>query len=175
MKASLDATASQSAKKKLSIYVADIFNLADIDLVAVLVDFGPSVRHWSPTMHEHVLGQGADAIVMKYPLLALSAWLVTSSPLKGASDPHHSHLYQALKQTFAIQQSTDKTGLEALQVGLSIVVYEVGHGLSSQAFQTLSCCKAILILLAHDELNGSDIQAQQTMDWLRASLLMLDR
>lgn len=170
--ASLHARPGQSAKTKLSSYVADVLSLANIDLVSALDDFGPSVRHWSPTMHEHVLNQGAAVVVAKYPLLALGAWLVTISP---PENPQRSELYAALKQIVATMQSTSKVGIEMLQLELSLAVYEVGHGMVMQAFQTLSGCKAMLILLERDVLNSDDEQAQETIDWLKASLLMLDR
>ena len=65
--------------------------------------------------------------------------------------------------------------MEPLQLGLSLAVYEVGHGMIAQAFQTLSGCKAMLILLEREFRDSGDKQVQETMDWLKASLLMLDR
>lgn len=147
-------------------------SLADIDLISALNDFGPSVRHWSPTMHEHVLNQGADFVVSKHPLLALGAWLVTSPP---PADSHRSDLYAALKQAVATLQSRSEATMETLQLKLSLAVYEVGHGMTTQAFQTLSGCRAMLILLERDVLRNDDEQVHETMDWLKASLLMLDR
>ncbi|KAF3043927.1 hypothetical protein E8E11_005863 [Didymella keratinophila] len=170
--ASLHATSDQSATTKLSSYVADILNLANIDLIFTLNDFGPSVRHWSPAMHEHVLKQSADIIILKHPLLALGAWLVTSPP---ADDQRRSDLYAALKQIVAILQSRSEASMEMLQLGLSLAVYEVGHGMTLQAFQTLSGCKAMLILLERDIHKKDDEELQETIEWLKASLLMLDR
>jgi hypothetical protein len=170
--ACLYAASDPSATTKLSSYVADILNLANIDLISALNEFGPSVRHWSPTMHEHVLKQGADFVIAKYPLLALGAWLVTSSP---PAHSHRSELYAALKQAVATLQSRSDAAMESLQLGLSLAVYEVGHGMTTQAFQTLSSCKAMLILLERNLLHSDDGQAQETIDWPKASLLMLDR
>jgi hypothetical protein len=170
--ASLHATSNQLATTKLPSFVADIMSLADIDLISALNDFGPSVRHWSPTMHEHVLNQGADFVVSKHPLLALGAWLVTSPP---PADSHRSDLYAALKQAVATLQSRSEATMETLQLKLSLAVYEVGHGMTTQAFQTLSGCRAMLILLERDVLRNDDEQVHETMDWLKASLLMLDR
>jgi hypothetical protein len=168
--ACLYAASDPSATTKLSSYVADILNMANIDLISALNEFGPSVRHWSPTMHEHVLKQGADFVIAKYPLLALGAWLVTSSP---PAHSHRSELYAALKQAVATLQSRSDAAMETLQLGLSL--YEVGHGMTTQAFQTLSSCKAMLILLERNLLHSDDGQAQETIDWPKASLLMLDR
>lgn len=170
--ASPSTTPGQIAKAKLSSYVAEVFSLANIDIISVLHDFGPSVRHWSPTMHEHALSQGADVVIAKHPLLALGAWLVTSCPHE---NPPRSELYGALKQVVATLQSRGEAAMEMLQLGLSLAVYEVGHGMTTQAFQTLSGCKAMLILLEREVPNSGDEQAQETIDWLKASLLMLDR
>lgn len=170
--ASLHITPGQVARAKLSSYVADVFSMASIDIMSVLHDFGPSVRHWSPTMHEHVLSQGADVVIATHPLLALGAWLVTSCP---HDNPSRDKLYGALKQVVAALQSRGKATMEMLQLGLSVAVYEVGHGMTTQAFQTLGGCKAMLILLEHEVPNSGDTQVQETIDWLKASLLMLDR
>ena len=169
---SLYATSTRSTTAKLSSYAADMLDFANIDLISALHDFGPSVRHWSPTMHEHVLKQGSDFVIARHPLLALGAWLVTSPPV---GDPRRSELYVALKQIVAALQSRNRAEMEPLQLGLSLAVYEVGHGMIAQAFQTLSGCKAMLILLEREFRDSGDKQVQETMDWLKASLLMLDR
>lgn len=65
--------------------------------------------------------------------------------------------------------------MEALEVGLSIAVYEIGHGMATQAFQTLHSCRAMVILLEHVHMGSENNQALETMDWLKASLLTLDR
>lgn len=172
--ASLHATSGQPAKAKLSSYVADILNLANVNLISALDDFGPSVRHWSPTVHEHVLDQGADLILAKYPLLALGAWLVTISPHGHTEYPQRCELYQSLKQVIAVLQSRSEAEMQSLQLGLSIAVYEVGHGMATQALQTLISCKAMLTLLEHG-VNRCNKQTLETIEWLKASLLMLER
>lgn len=123
-------------------------------------------------MHEHVLNQGADFVIVKYPLLALGAWLVISSP---PEEPDRSELYAALKHIVATLQLRGEAGMEPLQLGLSLAVFEVGHDMTTQAFQTLSGSKAMLTLLERDLRNSDDGQAQETLDWLKVSLLMLDR
>lgn len=172
--ASLHAMSGQPAKTKFSSSVADILNLANFDLISALDDLDPSVRHWSPTVHEHVLDQGADLILAKYPLLTLGAWLATV-PSHGQTEyPQRCKLYQSLKQVIAVLQSRSEAEMQSLQLGLSIAVYEVGHGMATQAFQTLSSCKAMLLPLEHD-VNRCNKQALETMEWLKASLLMLHR
>lgn len=93
---SLHATYTEHAETKLSSYVIDILNLANVDLISALDDYGPSLQYRSPTVHAHVIKRGAEEIATKYPLLALAAWLVTTLPYNEADHPHRNELYQAL-------------------------------------------------------------------------------
>jgi hypothetical protein len=97
------------------------------------------------------------------------------APDRQVQDLHRSQLYQALKQVLSLLQTTNEVKIEALQLGLSVAVYEVGHSLATQASQTLSYCQSMLIMLEHNALDSGNKKMLQTLEWLKASLLLLDR
>ncbi|KAH6644782.1 hypothetical protein C7974DRAFT_300742 [Boeremia exigua] len=172
---SLKASSDINASSKLSDYVVDILKLADINLTSIVEDYGRSIRHWSPTVYDCTLDQGTEVILTRYPALALSVWLVTQNIRKHAEHPSDCQLYRVLKQVLALLQTKHDADIEALQLGLSIAVYEVGHGMGTQAFQTILSCKAILTILEHGATAIDDISTLETTEWLKASLIMLDR
>lgn len=86
-----------------------------------------------------------------------------------------SELYTTLKQVHALLQGATKLELSVLQTGLILAVYELGHGLRQQAFQTVGSCTATLQFL---ELEAGQTQNQELasfLKWLKASVAMLDR
>jgi hypothetical protein len=56
-----------------------------------------------------------------------------------------------------------------------ITVYEVGHGLQIPACQTLASCIALLRALGLDARKKKDTGLVETTNWLKVSMLMLDR
>ena len=147
---------TMAATTKLSDDVTNTLNLANVDLASVLSEHGPSVRHWCPTIHDYILGQGAHLSLAMYPLLALGVWHVTMTTGAQAQLPHVSQLYQSLKQALALLQTKHEAEIEYLQWALSIAVYEVDRGLALPAFHTLSGCKSVLTMLGYDALDSGN-------------------
>lgn len=173
--ASLTSVSNPFAAPKLSDLVSDMLDLADIDLASALEDFSPSVQQWCPILQDDVLCRGAQNLLPAYPLLSLGIWLLTR---KACEHPEHlagCQLYQTLKQALVLLQTRNEVEVEALQLGLLIAVFEVGHRLEKQAFQTLGSCKAMLVMLELDAQRDDKTKVLEVLDWLKASLVMLDR
>ncbi|KAF2624995.1 hypothetical protein BU25DRAFT_398166 [Macroventuria anomochaeta] len=173
--ATLHATSDPIARSKLSDFVTDILDLANVDFPSALDNFGLSVQQWCPILSDDVFRQCAEVIVGDYPLLALGVWLVTRTALGHPEHFYGCQLYQALKQVMALLQTRSEVKVQALQFSLLTAVYEVGHGMGRQAFQTLGNCKSMMALLQLDAHRNNDIKVLGFVEWLQASLVMLDR
>jgi hypothetical protein len=58
---------------------------------------------------------------------------------------------------------------------MMIAVHETGHGLQAQAFQTLSNGAALLRMLDLDARESRAVSQIDTIEWMKVSMLMLDR
>jgi hypothetical protein len=164
--------------------IQEILDLADFDLAKALGEFGTCVQQWCPIVSDDLLLGGEHDLSVethgqgdgrKRPLFQLCLWLVTFRPC-----PHHkymgaSELYRALKQVHAVLQSAVGMELDALQVGMILAVYEVGHAMRRQAFQTLASCTAVVKILELETKRTASTESLGMVDWLKASLVMLDR
>lgn len=167
---------------RLSGLVHVILDLADVDLVVALREFGPCIQQWCPILLENMLlgceddlsQQMTDGISSKNPLLWLCIWLVTSRACRNLDHTTGSELYRTTKQIISALQSCRNLELEVLQLAMLVTVYEVGHGLHTQAFQTLASAAALLRMLELGA-RGKSTQFLETLQWLKASILMLDR
>lgn len=178
IKACIDEPGNPVPATKLSDVVREILDYAHVDLAVALEEFGTSIQQWCPIMLEKSLLGCSDDLSQqmirpdgsKSPLLWLCLWLVT----KRTCQYQHQELHRAMKQALGVLQSKSILDLEVLQVGLLITVYEVGHGLQTQASQTLASSIALYRMLEL-EAKGTSNQLSQSLNWLKASLLMLDR
>jgi hypothetical protein len=184
VKACIEAPLHSEPTTDLLYLVSEILELVGFDLANALTAFGPCIQQWCPIIVEdHILGS-CDYVVSepvnpqdgpKNPVLWMSLWLVLRKPCSPHEHMGTSELYAALKQIHALSQSAVKLGLDGLQIGLMIAVYEVGHGLRQQAFQTLSSCTATMRLLELEAQRKQDIASLEMMKWLKTSVAMLDR
>lgn len=167
---------------RLSQVVYDILDLADVDIALALEEFGPCIQQWCPIVPTSFLRGGVDDLAyqvhgrdgLRHPLLLLGLWLVTRRTCPQREHITQSQLYRALKQILALYQCEAPVGLDALQLALLLTVYEVGHGMSQQAFQTMSTCVSIFQLLSLDPRTTTHTSLSKTLSWLQASILMLD-
>lgn len=153
----------------------ELLTLANVDLSSALKVFSPSVQQWCPILPGDAHRWDAQLLVAEHPLLALGVWLVTKTARGHPEHFYGCQLYRSLKQSLALLQTSSEVTAEALQLGLLIAVYEVSHGMKRQAFQSLGSCKAMLILLEYDALYRISTRLSEMLEWLKASLLMLDR
>lgn len=111
----------------------------------------------------------------KTPVLWMAMWLVLRKPCEVGENMGTSELYAAVKQVHALMQSALELDLAVLQIGLIIAVYEMGHKLRQQAFQTLAICTATLTFLELEAGRKQDEDLLNVVGWLKASLAMIDR
>lgn len=164
--------------------VLEILYLAEFDLFQALGEFGRCIQQWCPIIGEDLLlGCENDLSRQlsahngpKDPLLWLCLWLVTRKPCQHQT-MGTSELYRAMKQVQVLLQSRGDSGLDlsVLRMGMLIALYEVGHGLRRQALQTLASCTAALKILELETKSKPDDKELNTVQWLKASLITLDR
>jgi hypothetical protein len=179
----LDDPTSLISASDLSGLVQDILDLADINLPLALEEFGPCIQQWCPTMHEQYLRGGANDMSQqtscaddcRSPLLLLGLWLVTRRTCAYREHIDRSELYRTMKQVLALLQTQSKLHLWAIQLGMLVTVYEVGHALHLQACQTLAGSIALLRMLWLSARKQKDTELVGTAEWLQVSMLMLDR
>ena len=160
----------------------EILDLADVDLPAALGEFSTCIQQWCPTMLEEsflvwktdLLQQSTRGGDPKNALLGLCLWLVTRRTCHHQDHVTRSELYRAMKQIIGLFQSGPDVGLEVIQIGMLVAVYEVCHGLQAQAFQTSASSVALLRMLELDAKTRSP-NMMESIDCLKASMLMLDR
>ncbi|USP80133.1 uncharacterized protein yc1106_07407 [Curvularia clavata] len=164
---------------KLSEVVYDMLDLGDVDLPWALAEFGPCIQQWCPVFPTTYLTGGIDDLAqqgprrdkLRQPLLLLCLWLVTRRTCMQEDHTTQCQLYRTLKQILALLQPEEHIGLETLQISMLLAVYEVGHGMSKQAFQTLSASVSMLKLL---DLSNPNPTLKHNLSWLKSSILMLD-
>lgn len=167
------------AKENSSILVHNLVKTPSWDFNTALSEFKSCVHEWCPIVTEEMLTISAagisrqDPILQKWPPLALGVLLVARRPCTDERHLIECELYRALKQLIAIHQSRDGVELEKLQLGLLVATYELGHNKFWSAFQNLASCAAMSELF-NVQPDASDDQLQ-TVHWLQASMLMLDR
>jgi hypothetical protein len=86
-----------------------------------------------------------------------------------------SEIYRTTKHVYSALQIDGKVRVETVQVGMLIAIYEVSHGLQTQANFTVSSCATMLQIL---DLDTSPIRVNQQsrmLERLKSSLLRLDR
>jgi hypothetical protein len=184
VRACIDAPHHPDPTTDLSDLVSDILSTTGFNLAHSFAEFGPSVQQWCPIIVQDHLLSNCDYKVTepvnvqegpKDPILWLSLWLVLRRPCSSEEQMSTSELYTTLKQIHALLQSAPKLELSVLQVGLILAVYEVGHGLRQQAFQTVGSCTATLQFLELNAGQTQDLELEGNLKWLKASIAMLDR
>jgi hypothetical protein len=181
--ACINESSSSHLATKLSDLVHELLDLADVDLRAALEEFGPCIQQWCPIIPEEFLHgcpndlsqQMSGGYDPKSPLLWLCLWLVTRRTCQHWDHIERSELYRATKQVLALLQSRKEIDLEVVHIGMLITVFEVGHAMQTQASQTLAGCIALLRILGLDSRKSKDSGLMETVDWIKVSMLMLDR
>lgn len=176
-----DSKDASGSKAMLADTVYDILDQANVDISLVLEDFGPSIQQWCPIVPEDFLKDRQNHASYEQPpheetyrpFLLLCLWLMSRRPCDNAEHITRCQLYRALKQSLAIFQSGTNVNISILQASMLLALYETSHGMSNQAFQTMSASVGILQLLQHSATKSANLV--WTLEWIKPSLLMLDR
>ena len=184
VKACIDAALRPDLSTDLMNLVSGILGAVNFNLSQGLTAFGPCIQQWCPILEEDEFLGCCDYAVSepvnanngpRNPIIWMSLWLVTRRPCSPDEFMGESELYAALKQVHALLQTTQTPDLSILQVGLIIAMYELGHGLRQQAFQTIGNCTATLRILDIEATQKENVDNSRTLGWLKASLTMIDR
>ncbi|KAF2821657.1 hypothetical protein CC86DRAFT_448667 [Ophiobolus disseminans] len=184
VKACIDAPLNPGLATALLRIVAEILDSTGFNLVHAFTDFGPCIQQWCPILVEDQILGNCDYTVNELvnardgpddPILWFCMWLVLRKPCSPLEDMGQSELYITLKQVHALLQTDPRPELRSLQTGMIIAIYELGHGLRQQSFQTLAACTATLRLLELEARRKQDAESLKRCAWLNASIFMLDR
>ncbi|XP_014555128.1 hypothetical protein COCVIDRAFT_39050 [Bipolaris victoriae FI3] len=164
---------TSGAAAKLSKVVYEILDLADVDLVLALDEFGTCIQQWCPVFPtsylygevEDLSQQSQHKDRLRHPLLLLCLWLITRRTCVQQAHTTQPHIYLALKQILALLHSSNQISLQILQISLLLAIYETGHGQSHAAYLTLSTSLSLYNLLL--------LSPTPIPDWLTSSILFL--
>ncbi|KAL6706032.1 hypothetical protein ACN47E_006134 [Coniothyrium glycines] len=173
---------AHGATPSLNALVAELLDLADVDLCKVLDEYGPGIQEWCPIIVDNpfIDNMNDKALALKHslhdqPLVLLALWLVSTRPCKNGLHIMRCELYRALKQAIALLQSKNSIDLGTLQLSMLIGIYEIGHAMHAAAAQSLASCAASLKLLDSQARSVKDERCIEIIRRLNSSMLMLDR
>ncbi|KAH7072597.1 hypothetical protein BKA63DRAFT_46516 [Paraphoma chrysanthemicola] len=170
-------TQSSSATIRLWHLLREILDLADFDINGALHAYGTGVHPWCPVLDESMLANGSDDLAKspaKYPMFSLCMWFLSIRPCPHSKSMVASQLYRTMKQVFAVINCDGEVIVEKLQVGMMIAIFEVTHGLRSQASMTVSNCAVMLQSLNLARPQDRLDRGRHMLQWLGPSLLRLE-
>lgn len=148
-----------------------ILNIAEFDLTSALEEFASGMHQWCPVLDENLLTDGENDLsknARRYPLFTLCTWFLTTSV--GVTE-----LYRAMKHIYLVLQTDLAVMVETVQLGILIAMYEVSHGMQTQADYTVSACAIMLQHLDHETSQDHADDQVRMLKRLKTSLLRLDR
>lgn len=163
---------------KLSHLVQVILESAKFDLLHAIMEFEMNTHQWCPILDEELFHDHPSDIsrsIEQYPLFMLCVWFLTQRLCQQQGSLAKTTLYRAMKQIFSLLQIHDRVKKETAQVGMLIAVYEVSHGLQTQAGLTISVCATMLHILRLDPSQRTVEKESNGIERLCSSLLRLDR
>ncbi|KAK4075327.1 uncharacterized protein Triagg1_4448 [Trichoderma aggressivum f. europaeum] len=121
---------------------------AGLTATSIVQTYKDTIHSWFPIMTDDQIDQlvehyawgqcrGTDGILL------LSMALISQPPCENCDLTMHSNLYKAVKQSFLLLQTTAKSYLKVLQIGLLISLFEYGHGLDRESELTIAGCAVI--------------------------------
>ena len=175
----------------LSRLVRDIFHQGGITATNVATKYFDLAYHWLPTLNRDAIYDEAESFHLKewadhdaFALLLLCMHLFADSPCEDQTQLTPNALYRTSRQLFAILHSN--AGISAyklLQCGIILTTYACGHGLSKEAYETLTICIGVIRGLSIDgykETNthkreDTDSHDQLELDCCWSGIVLLDR
>lgn len=158
--------------------IQEILDLAGFDLSLALNEFRTGIHQWCPVLDETMLQDGENDLSKHWerqPLFALCIWLLRQRPCIHQNSMGTTELYRAMKHIYAALQIISRMRIEVVQVGMLIAIYEVSHGLQTQADLTVSSCAIMLQTLEFESFPICLGEQPDMLKRLKSSLLRLDR
>lgn len=180
-----------SSQPSLSHLVRDLFGHASIHTTDVVANYLSLAYYWFPFLdRDAVYSQaaqfmsGSAANNDAFALLLLSMHVFSESVCEYSPHPAQSALYRTARQLFGVLHSSPDIQVRVLlQCGIILTMYACGHGLSSEAYETLTMCIALIRRLSFSEylvagsknsaINGYHNQLELDLHW--SAIILLDR
>lgn len=121
---------------------------AGLTTTSIVQTYKDTIHGWFPIMTDDQIDQVAEYYAWGQcrgidGMLLLSMTLISQPPCENCDLTMHSNLYKAVKQSFLLLQTTAKSYLKVLQLGLLLSLFEYGHGLDRESELTIAGCAVI--------------------------------
>lgn len=182
-----------SSQPSLSQLVRDIFGYASIYIQDVVAKYFSLAYHWFPFLDKDTVYSQAAQFISggattcnhdDFALLLLSMHIFSESICEYSPQLAQSALYRTARQLFVILQSSPDVQVRVLlQCGIILTMYACGHGLSIEAYETLTICIGLIRRLSFSEYYAAgsknstikDYYGQLDLDLHWSAVILLDR
>ncbi|KAL7909105.1 hypothetical protein GGI35DRAFT_427230 [Trichoderma velutinum] len=171
--------------------VRDIFDHSGISVTDVVTRYFDLAHYWLPILDKESVYEEATRFNLDeagnhdaFALLLLCMHTFTESPCENQPQPTQNILYRTLRQLFVILQSSpDIFPRTLLQCGIILTAYACGHGMSKEAYETLTVCIGLIRRLSIDGYvtaehmmgAGHNRYDQLQLDLCWSGIILLDR
>ncbi|KAL7949435.1 hypothetical protein V8C42DRAFT_212200 [Trichoderma barbatum] len=171
--------------------VREIFDHSGISATDVVTKYFGLAYYWLPTLDRQAVYDEATRFNLDmavnhdaFALLLLCMHAFAESPCENQSQPTQSALYRTSRQLLVIlQSSSDISARTLLQCGIILTTYACGHGLSRDAYETLTLCIGLIRRLSIDDYAVTEPEKganhnrydQLELDLCWSGIILLDR
>ncbi|KAI8662450.1 Zn(2)-C6 fungal-type domain-containing protein [Fusarium sp. Ph1] len=175
------------AQPTLSTLIQGIFSAGGVDLPAMIETYFTIAHSWLPILDKEQLYLDISHL-LGYPgyqndvtaLLLICIHIFLQQPCQHPNHSVRSALYRTARRLFFLLQTSARSpSIALLQSGLLLAAYELGHGMSKDAYGTLGVCTSLAQQLSLEP-GGCDrgmIQRSEItqLDLCWSGIVLLDR
>lgn len=175
------------AQPTLSTLAQDIFSAGGANLHTMIETYFAIAHSWLPILDKEQLYLDTDHL-FRYPgyqndvtaLLLVCIYIFIQQPCQHPNHSVRSALYRTARRLFfLLQTSAHVSKIALLQSGILLAAYELGHGMSKDAYGTLGVCTSLAQQLSLEP-TGCDrdmIQRPEItqLDLCWSGIVLLDR
>lgn len=175
------------AQPTLSTLIQDIFSAGGVDLPATIETYFAIAHSWLPILDKEQLYLDISHL-LGYPgyqndvtaLLLVCIHIFIQQPCQHPNHSVRSALYRTARRLFFLLQTSARSpSIALLQSGLLLAAYELGHGMSKDAYGTLGVCTSLAqqLSLEPDGCDRGMIQRPEItqLDLCWSGIILLDR
>ncbi|EXM16629.1 hypothetical protein FOTG_15060 [Fusarium oxysporum f. sp. vasinfectum 25433] len=142
---------SSHSQPTLSSLIQDIFTAGGVDLRTTIETYFSIAHNWLPILDKEQLYFDTSHLLRRpdyqndvLALLLLCIYIFIQPPCQHPNHSVKTALYRTARRLFfLLQLSSHGSDIGLLQSGLLLVTYGLGHGLSKDAYGTLSVCTSL--------------------------------
>ncbi|KAJ4229106.1 hypothetical protein NW759_003830 [Fusarium solani] len=154
--------------------LSNILSEVNLTLPSLVEDYTRSIHNWFPIVNldhfrPHINNPSTPGTETSTTLLCLAMLLVITPQCGHIEHLSQKRLYMTLQYLCAALQSRNDIGVPLVEAKSLMTLYECGHGMTSQAYLTLSSTVAMISLL------GADAEGSEGHIHLEVCLMILDR